>query len=122
MLPLRAVSLTHRPSTSHSSTTLRNNVLIVVEIDKVAGYGEVGLPPKKPMCYLADFEDIKKYFTEFLHWLPGVLANQHARDYDPFEGLPAQYFAGARQSASLSPLTSILHVRDWMSADATVRS
>ena len=74
---------------------------MVVKVDQVSGYGEVGLPPKKPMCYLADFDDVKKYFNDLLQWIPHVIADPMAGDYDPFEALPAKYFASARNSAFL---------------------
>lgn len=46
--------------TSHSSTTTRTNALIITTLEtpekKVfEGYGEVGLPPKKAFCYLANY-------------------------------------------------------------------
>jgi hypothetical protein len=31
----------------------------------VSGWGECGLPPKKPGVYFANFEDVKKYFEAF---------------------------------------------------------
>jgi len=55
--------------TSHSSTTHRTNALIGISIkigtEEWNGFGECGLPPKKPKCYLADFSDIKLYFEQY---------------------------------------------------------
>ncbi|KAG2383378.1 hypothetical protein C9374_004715 [Naegleria lovaniensis] len=77
--------------TSHSSTTHRKNALIKISIHYdheiiinnnysatsqqslppssslllFEGFGECGLPPKKPNCYLADFDDIKCYFEQY---------------------------------------------------------
>ena len=70
-------------STSHSSTTLRTNILFTFKVhtstgtppvtstsfglsDMLSGYGEVGLPPKKPLCYLADYRDVKTYFEGYV--------------------------------------------------------
>jgi hypothetical protein len=39
--------------TSHSKTTQRTNALVAVTIDAITGYGESGLPPKKPGIYMA---------------------------------------------------------------------
>jgi L-alanine-DL-glutamate epimerase-like enolase superfamily enzyme len=40
------------------------NVLVIVVINGIAGYGEIGLPPKKPHCYVADINDITTYYTQ----------------------------------------------------------
>ncbi len=53
--------------TSHSSSTQRTNSLIEIALPRssVSGYGEIGLPPKKPGCYLANTTDIAA-------WLAGL--------------------------------------------------
>lgn len=30
----------------------------------LAGYGECGLPPKKPFCYLSDINDCMDFYSE----------------------------------------------------------
>ncbi|KAL9648674.1 hypothetical protein ABK040_016302 [Willaertia magna] len=56
--------------TSHSSTTKRNNALFIIKINNnFYGFGEIGLPPKKKKCYLADFNDIKYFFNEYCNFL-----------------------------------------------------
>jgi hypothetical protein len=37
------------------------------------GFGEVGLPPKKPRCYLADFDDVVRFFDEIASNVRSVL-------------------------------------------------
>ncbi len=60
--------------TSHSSTTVRSNSLIELRINEsLYGLGEVGLPPKKPGCYLADNADIKTWMGEYLCHLQGLV-------------------------------------------------
>jgi len=62
--------------TSHSSTTIRSNSFIQVIVeDKLGlyGIGEIGLPPKKPYCYLADNEDIKDWLNGYFDHLSGLL-------------------------------------------------
>lgn len=64
--------------TSHSSTAQRTNALLSVslaargegETKTTVGWGEVGLPPKKPGCYLADYSDVLSFFAEASHSLP----------------------------------------------------
>ena len=48
-------------STAHSLTTERKDALFTLHINDVVGYGEVGLPPKKPFCYKADYNDMLQY-------------------------------------------------------------
>jgi L-alanine-DL-glutamate epimerase-like enolase superfamily enzyme len=69
--------LRHTFGTSHSSTTQRHNALFSCswrtaagkgsEADDalLVGYGESGLPPKKPKCYLADVNDCRATFEIF---------------------------------------------------------
>jgi hypothetical protein len=45
--------------TSHSLTTSRHNALLTVYFQGEYGFGECGLPPKKPHCYYSDYEDIQ---------------------------------------------------------------
>jgi L-alanine-DL-glutamate epimerase-like enolase superfamily enzyme len=80
--------------TSHSITSSRVNALIslrinltnVPESNGYVGYGEVGLPPKKPLCYLADLSDIRTYFEAFNKHV-GSLVNRwdEMSTYDPFQ-------------------------------------
>jgi len=59
--------------TSHSSTTSRTNSLIEIAFNgSHSGYGEVGLPPKKPGCYVADPTDIIAWLTSFFDYLEEV--------------------------------------------------
>eukprot|EP01027_Heterolobosea_sp_BB2_P013836 GEZU01019916.1.p1 GENE.GEZU01019916.1~~GEZU01019916.1.p1 ORF type:complete len:183 (-),score=42.23 GEZU01019916.1:54-536(-) len=52
--------------TSHSATNFRTNALFTIKISNgMEGFGEVGLPPKKKGCYLADVNDIFTYFEVF---------------------------------------------------------
>jgi L-alanine-DL-glutamate epimerase-like enolase superfamily enzyme len=69
--------LRHAFGTSHSSTTQRHNALFScswrtaagksteAEDALLVGYGESGLPPKKPKCYLADVNDCRATFEIF---------------------------------------------------------
>jgi hypothetical protein len=50
-------------STAHSLTTERKDALFTLKVNDIVGYGEVGLPPKKPFCYKADYNDIVQYYT-----------------------------------------------------------
>ncbi|KAJ3431097.1 enolase superfamily member [Anaeramoeba flamelloides] len=61
--------------TSHSKTNTRTNCLISVCLDSSQteiGYGEIGLPPKKPNCYLADPQDISLWFDAFFDYLEKI--------------------------------------------------
>jgi L-alanine-DL-glutamate epimerase-like enolase superfamily enzyme len=92
--------------TSHSSTTTRINALIQIDLNNYRGYGEVGLPPKKKNCYLADFDDIHTYFKQFCENVEKELHTQSnsqntASDfftthdgayYSPFDDIPHPYF------------------------------
>lgn len=51
--------------TSHSSTSYRTNGLVTLKIEDIKGYGECGLPPKKPLCYESNIDDCKKLFELF---------------------------------------------------------
>ncbi|EGC33168.1 hypothetical protein DICPUDRAFT_154788 [Dictyostelium purpureum] len=85
--------------TAHSVTTKRNNVLINISVDGVDGYGECGLPPKKPLCYLADFNNIENYYNQ---WIKEVDEKQKSLKqdqdffYDSFKKLPKEYFEKLR--------------------------
>uniref|UniRef100_A0A7S1C617 Enolase C-terminal domain-containing protein n=1 Tax=Bicosoecida sp. CB-2014 TaxID=1486930 RepID=A0A7S1C617_9STRA len=51
--------------TSHSSTSVRTNAIIQVDVNGVHGLGEAGLPPKKHRVYEADFEDCEAFLLSF---------------------------------------------------------
>ncbi|KYQ96886.1 mandelate racemase/muconate lactonizing enzyme domain-containing protein [Tieghemostelium lacteum] len=84
--------------TAHSLTTERTNGLVSVQIDNVIGYGECGLPPKKPYCYLADYNDIDIYFKSFIQTCKDRIDRSLDNKYDPFNSLPNQYFTNLRPS------------------------
>lgn len=94
--------------TSHSSTTQRINAFLQIYLSSTDendttyfGYGEVGLPPKKKGCYLADYCDIREYvaaFSEELARNPLRLSGE-----DPFAFLPPQYFTICRASEGVVP-------------------
>eukprot|EP01124_Arcella_intermedia_P015873 TRINITY_DN22432_c0_g1_i2.p1 TRINITY_DN22432_c0_g1~~TRINITY_DN22432_c0_g1_i2.p1 ORF type:complete len:422 (-),score=74.35 TRINITY_DN22432_c0_g1_i2:57-1151(-) len=64
------------------------------------GYGECGLPPKKPNVYLADLADVQSYVAAYLRHVEVVLApGGPGGDYCPFQGLPVHYFAEWRTIA-----------------------
>eukprot|EP01132_Coremiostelium_polycephalum_P011878 gene11878-14529_t len=87
--------------TAHSLTTTRQNALITISIDqnKLVGYGESGLPPKKPNCYLADYNDIESYFETFTKDIQNNIDNNNTiekSNYDPFNQLSLEYFKDLR--------------------------
>lgn len=91
--------------TAHSLTTERKNALCTIKIDDVIGYGEVGLPPKKPFCYKADYDDIVRYcssfYKKFVEKAESFFStNTDAPSYDPFQSLPEKYFSKVRPSQS----------------------
>lgn len=105
-LPVR---LRHAFGTSHSSTSMRTNALFRCTVSSVGvmcelatsrvtdatGYGEAGLPPKKPLCYLADLNDCREFFSTFSDFCKSTIsAESHAffqnpsvSEYDPFARL-----------------------------------
>ena len=51
-------------TTAHSTSTHRTNFVVRVGSQNgIMGYGECGLPPKKPKCYLADIDDCLGFMT-----------------------------------------------------------
>jgi hypothetical protein len=104
--------------TSHSSTTRRTNALIQIAVGRpdaasaptVLGYGEVGLPPKKKGCYLADYDDVLRYVSAFADDLAlTALVCPTSESVDPFALLPAPWFERCRPvTASADPHTAIL--------------
>ena len=97
--------------TSHSSTTTRCNALIQLSLSSAPptaiGYGEVGLPPKKAGCYLADYADIRAYveaFADELQRVPLEAGNVHADD--PFAAADAGSSA-ARPWANCAEYASV---------------
>lgn len=75
--------------TSHSSTTIRYNSFIQIIINdesiysqkkSIYGLGESGLPPKKPGCYLADSNDIRKYVDDYFSYLNSILNNKELNE------------------------------------------
>ncbi|KAF2075032.1 hypothetical protein CYY_003684 [Polysphondylium violaceum] len=94
--------------TAHSVTTERNNALVTIEIindenHTLRGYGECGLPPKKPYCYLADFNDIQQYFSQYLQMLKERITDDIViNDYNPFNSLPSNLFKHLRSTLDYS--------------------
>eukprot|EP01114_Cavostelium_apophysatum_P000945 TRINITY_DN1081_c0_g2_i3.p1 TRINITY_DN1081_c0_g2~~TRINITY_DN1081_c0_g2_i3.p1 ORF type:complete len:295 (+),score=55.87 TRINITY_DN1081_c0_g2_i3:43-927(+) len=87
--------------TSHSVSTSRTNALIEVEVGGIKGRGEVGLPPKKPLCYTANLADVEEFFRAYLQQLKDDLRDvasetQLVSSYDPFSTLPSEYFKSLR--------------------------
>ncbi|KAF0979728.1 hypothetical protein FDP41_001396 [Naegleria fowleri] len=82
--------------TSHSSTTHRKNSLVNISIQEqyhessrssfFEGFGECGLPPKKPNCYLADFDDIKFYFEQFCKHVERDVKSEKIQQLLNFDG------------------------------------
>jgi len=65
------------------------------------GFGEIGLPPKKPFCYLADLKDIQKYLCAFNAKLQEVSSSEimlldQYWYYDPFSNFPQDLFPSLR--------------------------
>src|SRR4051812_11955215 len=92
--------------TAHSATTSRTNVLVSTHLvardsdgassREVVGFGEIGLPPKKPLCYLADLESVERYFVAFearCRSSSAAVGEVSHAAYDPFAALPSSYFA-----------------------------
>ncbi|KAJ6242187.1 enolase superfamily member [Anaeramoeba flamelloides] len=74
--------------TSHSKTNTRTNCLISVCLDSSRteiGYGEIGLPPKKPNCYLADPQDISLWFEAFYDYLEKICKTKNKEKSFDFE-------------------------------------
>jgi hypothetical protein len=104
--------------TSHSSTTRRTNALIQVAVGRsdatsaatVFGYGEVGLPPKKKGCYLADYDDVLRFVTALADDLAHTaLVRPTSESVDPFALLPAAWFQRCRPAAAtIDPHTAVL--------------
>ncbi|EFA75622.1 mandelate racemase/muconate lactonizing enzyme domain-containing protein [Heterostelium album PN500] len=94
--------------TAHSVTTVRNNVLITLEIDGVLGYGECGVPPKKPLCYFADFDDIQSYFNSYVASLDKTVDN-YSTKYNPFNKLSSNLFSKLRPSLDQSNNNSVFY-------------
>ena len=69
--------------TSHSSTTIRYNSFIQIILNdenshkSFYGLGESGLPPKKPGCYLADYNDISSYINDYFTFLNSIILNKN---------------------------------------------
>ena len=80
-------------NTSHSSTTIRNNSLIIIKIEgqyNLYGLGESGIPPKKKGCYLADINDIKNFINDYSIHLKNVIEKKEeiSEDNFPIKNLP----------------------------------
>ena len=70
--------------TSHSSTTNRTNAIIRIEVEGgccYRGVGEVGLPPKKKGCYLADYDDVEGFFNQYKNIVVGEW-KRFGKDFD----------------------------------------
>lgn len=94
---------------------MRHNALIKasVKLDSgkvLEGFGEVGLPPKKPHCYTADYSDVCTYVKQFVagvekHYTSifkerNPEAIKLLAQYDPLKGVAPCYFQGLRQKFS----------------------
>jgi L-alanine-DL-glutamate epimerase-like enolase superfamily enzyme len=104
--------------TSHSATTTRTNALIGVHLfngseqqQQIIGYGEVGLPPKKPNCYLADYNDIVLFFEMYCNHIESELSQYNVNtmvvDYNPFETLNHKYFKSIEIKSSEENVATI---------------
>eukprot|EP00052_Salpingoeca_macrocollata_P024496 m.219511 g.219511 ORF g.219511 m.219511 type:complete len:429 (-) comp22264_c0_seq12:304-1590(-) len=100
--------------TSHSSTSVRHNVLFTLRLAEFEGVGEAGLPPKKPGVYEADVEDCTAAFEHFTAEL-AAQAGRCLRDPDSqradvsavFADTPAVYFPHLRQCAKIEEDSSL---------------
>eukprot|EP01119_Soliformovum_irregulare_P024260 TRINITY_DN8657_c0_g1_i1.p1 TRINITY_DN8657_c0_g1~~TRINITY_DN8657_c0_g1_i1.p1 ORF type:complete len:431 (+),score=108.58 TRINITY_DN8657_c0_g1_i1:26-1318(+) len=97
--------------TSHSSTSQRKNALITITLGEITGNGEIGLPPKKAYCYLADYEDILDWIRHYLTLISQKIAQEEhlACAYDPFSNVPQDYFKCLRsQQTSATGIETML--------------
>ncbi|KAN0047823.1 hypothetical protein ACTA71_002210 [Dictyostelium dimigraforme] len=87
--------------TAHSVTTTRTNALIEIKVEDISGFGECGLPPKKPLCYLADYNDIETYFNGWIKEIDEKqkqFSQQESYHYDAFNKiLNKEYFKELRK-------------------------
>ncbi|GAM28921.1 hypothetical protein SAMD00019534_120970, partial [Acytostelium subglobosum LB1] len=100
--------------TAHSLTTVRNNALITITVNGVFGYGECGVPPKKPLCYFADYNDIVDYCQTYFEELklfgnvttniPDIASTTTTTLYDPFSKLPSHYFQSVRSETTTTTI------------------
>lgn len=128
--------------TSHSTSSCRNNALILLRapltctvnsshssVDKqwvLKGVGEVGLPPKKALVYEADLGDIQTFLLSFIDTLQ-KLSSTHSPETPPadvFATIPEYYFSWARRcvatgsSSSFFPYVYMLRALDTCSCHA----
>jgi hypothetical protein len=113
--------------TAHSATVSRTNALITAEIraqsNMFVGYGEIGLPPKKAHCYLADLDSVEGFFTAYCARLSAASKSE----YDPFANLPTKYFVSLRghvdgRSNFDAALRCLFEQLDLMPTPATERA
>ena len=96
---------------------LRTNALIQIFISTTPalhlyGYGEIGLPPKKKNCYLADYSDILEYVKVFVGHIQTISKTNFVRK-DPFEDIPLSYFSPCRESSEkVDETQEIIILRD----------
>jgi hypothetical protein len=82
---------------SHTAvTSSRTNALISITIGNCVGYGEVGLPPKKPLCYESDLKDVFDYFVNFAKHSATLTSINSDNSYDPFSLLDPSFFPSLR--------------------------
>jgi len=87
--------------TSHSSTSFRNNALLVLKLDGIfLGIGEAGLPPKKLHVYEADMNDCKEYVLGFIESIHSTKKQSVVDPQKMFEHLPDCYFSCFRSTPS----------------------
>ena len=80
--------------TAHSASAGRTNFLLSAHSNDIIGYGECGLPPKKPHCYLADIQDCQNFMVILQQQLTVAVENNL---FAIFQGLPSNYFVDCRE-------------------------
>jgi L-Ala-D/L-Glu epimerase len=91
--------------TAHSSTSFRQNALLILKVDGVfMGVAEAGMPPKKALVYEADLDDCKAYVAAYVESM-----RTHQADcfsvLSAFGELPGHYFALLRgDSGAIRPV------------------
>jgi L-alanine-DL-glutamate epimerase-like enolase superfamily enzyme len=102
--------------TSHSYSDSRLNALIIIEVGSVSGYGECGLPPKKPGVYYADFNDIKIYIEALDKKIRELVAVAESTSYNPFTGFENKYFTSMHfkneESVQIKALRAVFRALD----------
>ncbi|KAJ5066972.1 enolase superfamily member [Anaeramoeba ignava] len=86
--------------TSHSFSNKRENILITISNGNETGFGEVGLPPKKPPIYVADPDDVMEWMKSLFSLLDFLLSDsletenvdlrKQLDSYDLYSNIPQQ--------------------------------